>query len=275
MRLFLSINYVRMPDLCAKPRGNRVKKFIVVCVSLLGLIGFAVNTTKAAEFSPEQKTAIQKIVHEYVVAHPEVLVEASQVLQQRQQQQMMQQANVAIKANRQQLFAGNSPVAGSPTAKVNMVEFFDYQCVHCREVAPMVKKIMDTNKTVRVIFKELPILGQDSVTASKAALAANLQGKYLALHDAMFKSQKSLSEEQILSLAKSVGLDVDKLKQDMNSTAVQAELQANMDLAQKIGVMGTPAFIIATNTQGDNMKVFFVPGAKSLGQMLSYIHQAQ
>ncbi len=252
-----------------------MKKALLLVISALLLINAAVWAAPAAQFSPTQKAAIEKIVHDYLVQKPEVLVEASRALESRQQQVMQKRAEGAIKANRKELFQSNSPTIGDSNAKVNFVEFFDYQCVHCRKLAPVISKLMERNKNVRFIFKELPILGPGSMIAAKAALAANIQGKYSALHKAMLNSNKRLTQESIMTLAKSAGLDVGKLKQDMGSAKIKDELQANLQLAEKVGIMGTPAVVIATNTDGNNFKAFFLPGAKSLAQYLSFIKRAQ
>ncbi|MCC5014125.1 MULTISPECIES: DsbA family protein [unclassified Legionella] len=211
-----------------------------------------------------QKKAIEKVVHDYLVNNPEVLIEASQALQQKQQQTMQQQAQAAIKDNASQLFNDSMAVAGNPKGNVTLVEFFDYQCIHCKKMASVLSDLVKKDNNLRIVYKEFPIFGKSSELASRAALAAGMQGKYQAMHDALLKQEKRLNEELILSTAKSLGLNMAKLKTDMNSKAVTDALNANRELAEKLRLMGTPAFIVAATPAGkfkEGSAPSFIPGA--------------
>jgi protein-disulfide isomerase len=142
------------------------------------------------------------------------------------------------------------PVTGNSNGRVTLVEFFDYRCSHCMAMSPILHSIVSKNADVRVVYKEFPIRGKTSVFAAKAALAANNQGKYIELHDAMLDSD-NLDETKVLSLAKSVGLDVDKLQTDMNSVAIEEAIRENYELARQMGIYGTPTFYIAPNNASD------------------------
>jgi protein-disulfide isomerase len=221
----------------------------------------AANTTHTHVFTPIQKKAIEKIVHKYLVAHPEVLVEASQALQAQQQQQQQSKAMQAISANKKALFHDpNTPVAGNPNGSVNVVEFFDYQCGHCRTVFPIIESIMQKDKNVKFFFKELPIFGGASKYAAKVALAANAQGKYLSLHDAIFSAKDALTKDKVNQFAQEAGLDVSKLTSEIQKPKYEAMVRANFALAQKLGIMGTPAFVISNKAE---TKFQFIPGATS------------
>ena len=234
-----------------------------------------VNAAQDNQFNPKQKTAIQKIVHEYIVTNPEVLVEASRALQQKQQQNMVQNARQAIQANAKQLFNNQSPVAGNKQGKVNLVEFFDYQCIHCKQMVGVIGGLIKTNSDLRVVYKEFPIFGPNSQYAAAAALAANKQGKYHALHNALMAEKNKLNKDSVLRIAKKVGLDTEQLQKDMKDPAIKKELEANLDLAKKLGLGGTPAFVVAANPLKDAMKAFFVPGAASQAMLQGLIKQAQ
>lgn len=227
--------------------------------SALLAISLAAGTsaTLAEDYS---KDDIEGIVHDYIVnKNPEVLIEASQVLQQKQQVAAEKKAQTIIAQNATAVFnAANSPIVGNKNAPVAVVEFFDYQCGHCRNMLPIMKKVMAANTNVRYVFKELPIFDENSKNAAKAALAANMQGKYLAFHNALLQKKGRLSTSIINDTAKSVGIDVAKMQKDMKSKIIEAELAANQTLARTIGIVGTPAFIIG-DRKGKN--VVFIPGA--------------
>ena len=227
--------------------------------------------------SDAQKKAIENVVHDYLVKNPEVLVEVSQVLQQKQQKNAQDQAKSAVLDNADALFNGTVTVVGNPTGKVTLVEFFDYQCIHCVKMAPALANLVKKNPDLRVIYKEFPIFGDSSITASKAALAAGMQGKYLQMHDALLKAGKRLNDKIVMAKAKSVGLNMDKLKKDMDSKEVAAMLDANRALADKMHLQGTPAFVIASTPAGKfnpKSEPTFIPGGSSEDVLQGMIKKA-
>ncbi len=227
----------------------------------------AATDTGTTNLSEPQTKQIEKLVHDYLVNNPEVLLEASQALQQKQQQTMQVQAQAAIQSNADQIFNDGMTVAGNPKGNVTLVEFFDYQCIHCKKMEPVISGLIKNNPNVRVVYKEFPIFGNSSELASKAALAAAMQGKYQAMHNALFNQEGRLNEDLVMKAAKAAGLDLAKLKTDMNSKTVTDILDANRDLAEKLHLMGTPAFIaVGTTPQGkvkQGSTPTFIPGAAS------------
>ena len=188
---------------------------------------------------------IEKIVHDYLLREPEVLAEALRSLQQRQSSAAAQRAKQAIRDHQQALLSDQgSPVEGNAQGKVTIVEFFDYRCVHCRRVASTIDNLMRSNASVRVIYKNFPVLGEPSVLAARAAVAAQQQGGWPKLHRAMLAYEGDFTTETLLALGTSVGLDSGKLKTDMMSPATDKALQANLTLAAAIGVDVTPTFVI-------------------------------
>lgn len=231
----------------------------------------------ANNITPEQQKDMEKVVHDYLVNNPEVLVEASQALQQKQQQNVQQQAKAAIFENADQLFGGKLAVIGNPKGNVTMVEFFDYQCIHCKKMAPTISELIKKDKNLRVIYKEFPIFGKSSELASQAALAAAMQGKYMQMHEALLKVEKRLDTKVVMDTAKSLGLDMTKLQKDMDSKEVADQLDANRQLAEKMHLMGTPAFVIAATPAGQfNAKSdpAFIPGAASADVLQDLIKKA-
>lgn len=227
--------------------------------------------------SDAQQKQIEKIVHDYLINNPEVLLEASQALQAKQQQNMQAQAKAAILENAGQLFSDALTSVGNPKGNVTLVEFFDYQCIHCKKMAPVISLLIKQNPNLRVVYKEFPIFGQSSDVASKAALAAAMQGKYLPFHEALIQKEGRLNDEMIMETAKSVGLNMDKLKTDMSSKTVTDALEANRALAEKLRLMGTPAFIVAATPDGKlkaDSTPAFIPGAASQESLEELIKKA-
>jgi len=186
---------------------NRRLLAVVVLLALIGSLP-VLGRALAADEPKLTKQEIEKIVHDYLVNNPEVLAEAIRVLQQRQSVAAAQKAKQAIQENRQALLADqSSPVEGNPQGKVTIVEFFDYRCPHCRHVAPALDQLVNSNTSVRVVYKNFPVLGEPSVLAARAAVAAQQQGGWLKLHRAMLAYQGEFTVDNLLALGTSVGLD--------------------------------------------------------------------
>lgn len=215
----------------------------------------------AQGFSPNQVKDIEKIVHDYLIKNPQVLIEASKSLQSQQQQKMEDAALKGIRKNKEQLFSDKaSPIAGNTNGGVTLVEFFDYQCGHCKTMAAIVKSLLNEDKNLKVVYKELPIFGENSKFAAMAALASAKQGKYDAFHNALFEVDGGLTPAKVLEIAKQVGIDVKKLRRDMKSKTIKTQIRNNFRLAQAIKIIGTPTFVIG-NKQLTKFK--FIPGATS------------
>lgn len=165
------------------------------------------------------------------------------------------------------------PVAGNPNGNITVVEFFDYQCGHCVSMAPVMQTIIKSNPNVRVVFKEFPIRGPMSELASRAALAANKQGKYYQFSHALLSANQPLTEEMIFSFAKSAGLDIAKLKSDMHSSTITNELHANANLAQELNINGTPAFFIGKTNARSASGITFVLGEMSQTELQDAINK--
>jgi protein-disulfide isomerase len=220
-------------------RSAAAAGFVGAIVALAGAFG-------AAHFG-WLPVASGSAIHDYLLAHPEVLVEASNKLQAQQDASNDSSRQTAVKKlgmkaffNRQVAF-----VTGPANAKTTIVEFFDYNCPYCRVSLPCVKKFYDTHKDARFAFIEFPIKGPQSIFAARAAIAAGKQpDKYLAFHFALMSEANPVDENLVYADAAKAGLDIGKLKADMKSSDVDLALAASHSLAQAIGVDGTPAFII-------------------------------
>ena len=251
---------------------------LVPSLIALNTPAFADNTaTKAPTVSPEERAKIEEVVHQYLMQKPEVLLEAMQVLQRKQFEQAEQtvkstQKNVAQYSDA--LFhQANDPVAGNPNGKITVVEFFDYQCPHCINMAPVIAAILKANPDVRIVFKDFPIRGPVSDFAARAALAANKQGKYYELSHAILTANQPLTQNGVMDAAKTVkDLNIEQMKKDMNDNSVNTTLKNNVKLAQDLKLLGTPAFFIGKTDAKGNIN--YVPGQMNQAQLQQAIDSA-
>lgn len=206
----------------------------------------AADAKAAKVFSPEQRAGIEAIVKEYLLAHPELFLEIQSALETKLEAMQAEQFTAAIADNAEALFRrANAPAIGDPKADVTVVEFFDYNCGFCKRGFPQLAKLVENDKNVRVVFKELPILSEGSLEASRVALAAKAQGKYWEMHRALMAAKGTMNGENALKVAEKHGLDIAKLKEDMKSPEVTKEIESVRDLAQKMGINGTPHYLVA------------------------------
>ena len=169
----------------------------------------------------------------------------------------------------------DNPVAGNPKGSVTIAEFFDYQCSHCTNMMPTIAAILKTNPNVRFVFKEYPVRSVTSQFATKAALAANKQNKYIVFNHALLMSRLALTENNILNIAKSVGLNIPKLKADMKSQEIVNQVNANYDLAEALGITGTPAFFIGKTSETNINRVDSALGEMSRSEMQAAVNKAR
>jgi protein-disulfide isomerase len=239
---------------------------LLICVVAFGLA--AASLAGAAEpVTPAQKSAIEQIIHDYILQHPELVIQALQSAEDKAKAEAEERIRATLVEKRQELLADpTSPIAGNPKGDVTIVEFFDYRCPYCKQVEPSLEALLREDPQIRIVYKELPILGKDSVYATRVALAARKQAKYEAFHTAMMAAKGQIDEKVVLQVAASAGLDIERAKADMKSPEVDDIIQRNLDLAQALDIRGTPAFII-----GGEM----VPGAIDIATMKKKIAAAR
>ncbi|MGF1623993.1 MAG: DsbA family protein [Alphaproteobacteria bacterium] len=231
------------------------------------LAGPGLRGTPVAQAQEMSQEEFETRVRDYLMAHPEVILEAVQGLQARQEQDAAQAAQAAIGDRADDLLHDpDSPVAGNPDGDVTLVEFFDYNCPYCRQVAPVMAEAMAADPELRVVYKEFPILGEGSDFAARAALAADRQGRYLAFHEAMMAHQGTVDRNVTLVLAEDVGLDLERLEADMADPAIRAAINRTYELAGALQINGTPGFVV-----GDTI----IPGAVDLATLQAAIGQAR
>src|SRR5438105_3858350 len=221
----------------------------------------------AADFTPDQRKAIESIIHDYLTKNPDVLLDALQAAEDKMKGDAKDKAAQALSTRRREIFEDpDTPVAGNPNGDVSLVEFFDYRCPYCKQVEPSLEALVGEDRQLRLVYKEFPVLGPESVTASKAALAARKQGKYDAFHRAMMTLKGQINDTAVYKTAESVGVDVDRLKRHMAAPEVVRAQKANTELTDGIDIRGTPGFIVGNE---------IVPGAIDLASLKQLIATAR
>jgi protein-disulfide isomerase len=244
---------------------NKYKAFCAGIITLL-------STEILANFDDKQKEEIGTVVHDYLIEHPEVIAQAIHTLQAKEAKIWIEKAKKAIIENMDAMFNSDSPAIGSDKPKITIVEFFDYNCPHCKTMHSILEKLIAENQDIKLVYKELPVLGEPSLLASRAALAAQLQNKYNEFHQKLMTSPGPLTDQIVLQIAKDSALDLEKLKNDMNSPKIIQELQANQKLAVALGMRGTPTFVIGRAPFTKDMQVDFVPGETTQEDLMNRIN---
>jgi protein-disulfide isomerase len=183
------------------------------------------------------RAAIEKVVHDYILEHPEILPQAMENLQKRENAQALS----GISDDVRKAFPG--AVLGNPQGKVTLVEFTDFACTFCRQSVAEVEQLIAANPDLRVVIRELPILSPQSADAAKMALAAAEQGKYPAFHRAMFAAGRP-TPDTIAAAAQAAGLDMDRARKTIADPRLEAELTRNIDFARQLGFNGTPSWVV-------------------------------
>lgn len=204
-----------------------------------------VADASAGPVDPAEKVRIETIVRDYLMNNPEIMMDVQNALEIKLEAKRSAQMAGALKEQGANLYkAASSPSVGTADANVTVVEFFDYNCGYCRRAMPDIVKLTTEDPKVKLVFKEFPIFGADSEAAAKVALAASKQGKYWEVHKGLFEHEGKLNEEAALSVAQGLGLDMTKLKADMDSPETQKELDDTKQLAESLGIQGTPHFFV-------------------------------
>jgi protein-disulfide isomerase len=224
------------------------------------------SCASAAEFTPAQRAEIITIVRDALKQDPSILREAVVALQADESKRTEEAAHTAIAQSQDQLVTPADPIAGNPQGDVTIVEFFDTRCPYCRKLEPVMDSFLVQDRKVRLVYKDLPILGPASVLGTKALLAAQRQDAYGKMRDAVMKLPSNTTIAQIESSARALGLDWQRMARDMDDPAVQARIDANLKLAHTLGIQGTPALVIGND---------LVPGAVDLPELQKAVAEAR
>jgi protein-disulfide isomerase len=216
----------------------------------------------ANEFTPAQRAEIVQILRDALKQDPSILRDAVNALQTDDGERQ----KVALAAAKDRLIDPADPVGGNPNGDVTIVEFFDTRCPYCRKLEPAMAELLARDHGVRLVYKDLPILGPASVLGSKALLAAQKQGGYEKLRDAIMAAAPQTTKAIIQDAAQRLGLDWKRLEHDMDDPAIQARINANVQLARSIGIEGTPALVIGGE---------LIPGAVDLAELRKTVATAR
>ena len=221
-----------------------------LCAALLAIA--VPQASRAAEFSAPQKSEIERIVRDYLVAHPEVLQEAMAELEKRQSVAESEKHKAAGKTHAQALFSSPRQVnLGNPQGNVTFVEFFDYNCGYCKRAMIDMLALMKSDPKLRVVLKEFPVLGPGSVEAAEVAIAVNMQDKtgkkYLEFHQKLMGGRGQANKALALAAAKDVGMNMAQMEKDLAGPEVKATLQESFKLAEALGLNGTPSYVIGSD----------------------------
>ena len=244
------------------------QRFFALAVSCASALLYSVPAlTQTTDKSPVATDALQQAIHDYILAHPEVLIQSLQIFKEREQVRVAEQNKEFIAALKKDLVDDpDAPVRGNPSGDVTLVEFFDYRCPYCRQVEPWLQTLINNNSGLRVVEKELPILGPASVYEARIALASYKQGKHEQFHNAVLSKKPNVDEATMVKLAEQAGLDLERMKTDMNSPEIDAELKRTAEIAKVLRLSGTPAFIVGTE---------LVPGATDLETLQALVDEAR
>ncbi len=203
---------------------------MVVLGALFGAGGMWLANRAAPEAGDRART--EQVVREYLLANPEIIPQAMQKLQERDAARAVAASRGAI----EDPYAG--AWIGNPKGDVTLVEYYDYNCGFCRASLPTIDRLVAADRNLRVVFKELPVLSDESRTAARAALAAASQGKFKAFHDALYAAGP-VSDATIAQAAKASGVDAARIPADADAT-----IRQNMETAAKLGITGTPSWVV-------------------------------
>ena len=236
-----------------------MKAWLLVSVILGASLGASLATVQAAPLTPDQRAEVLQIVRQALRDDPSILRDALTSLQADDTAQQATAAAGAISAQRAALVADAAdPVEGNPAGPVTVVEFYDPRCPYCRQMLPVLAALLQADPNVRLVLKDIPILGPASVLESHALLAAQRQGGYGPLQAALMHSTTPPTMATIRAEAEHEGLDGARLERDMADPVIQTRLDQNLQLAAALHIEGTPALII-----GDHL----IPGAVDLAEL--------
>jgi protein-disulfide isomerase len=212
----------------------------------------AAQAVRADELSASQRGEVERIVREYLIAHPEVIQDAMVELEKRQSAADAEKHKAAVKQYSQSLFTSpRQVVLGNPNGNVTFVEFFDYNCGYCKRAMDDMLTLMKDDPKLKVVLKEFPVLGPGSVEAAQVAVAVHLQDKtgkkYLEFHQKLLGGRGQADKARALAVAKDIGMDMARLDKDLSNPEVKATLQESFKLAEALGLNGTPSYVIGDN----------------------------
>jgi len=218
-------------------------------------------------FSPAQRAEIVQILRDALKTDPSILRDAVSAMEADSARSAADSARQAIRSLGPVLAQRDGdPVAGNPKGRVTVVEFYDIRCPYCRRMLPTLASLIAHDPDVRVVYKDMPVLGPASVIGAKALLAAQAQGGYQRMHDALMTGPSEITEALVKTQAQRLGLDWSRLKSDMDSAETKSRIDFNLGLARRLELQGTPAYVVGNR---------LLPGAVELSELQEAVAEAR
>ena len=236
---------------------------LIVTASLMVLCAAG---ARAESFTAAQRAEIVTVVREALKQDPSILREAIMTLQADEGEKTQEATRAAIDQAREKLVDPADPIAGDPKGDVTIVEFFDTRCPYCRKLEPVMDGFLAKDRHVRLVYKDMPILGPASLLGTKAVLAAQKQDAYVKMRNAVMKLPPDTTLPQLETAARGLGLDWPRMAKDMEDPAIKARIEANLKLARELGIQGTPALVIGND---------LVPGAVDAAELQRLVAAAR
>lgn len=241
--------------------------FVALCFSMAVVLVPATAQQAAQPFTPEQRSAIEGLIKDILLKNPEIIQEALVELEKRQQQAQVDQQKQVLVNERAAIFnAPNDAVAGNANGDVTLVEFFDYNCGFCKRSLVDMQEILKSDNRLRVVLKDFPILGADSVEAARVAIAVKNQLKgerFWGFHNALMSSRGRVNGQRALEVAREHGANLDQVRREMETAEVRGVIEQNVVLGDRLGLTGTPAFVM-----GDEI-IFGAVGVEAIRNRIS------
>jgi protein-disulfide isomerase len=233
---------------------------------LLAAAALIPEPCRADEFTSAQRAEIIATMRDAMKRDPSILRDAVIALQAADAERGKSASRGAVVAAKDALVNANDPVAGNPRGSVTIVEFFDVRCPYCRKLEPEMADFLAADHDVRLVYKDLPILGPASVLGTKALLAARRQDAYVRLRDVLMRMPPDITRAGIETEARKLGLDSARLLRDMDDPSIQKQIDANLRLAQRLNIQGTPAMVVGND---------LLPGAMDTAELKAAVAQAR
>ena len=241
-----------------------ISKALVLCFTI-----FSSSPALAQTLNAEQKKEVKSLIEQFLQENPQVIVDAFRKFHKRSQANKTKNESKLIRKYWESLINNPAdPSIGSPVSDLTIVEFFDYRCGYCRKSLEVINTILTEDQKIKVVFKELPILSEQSEMAARAALAVNKisKNKYFLFHTKLMQNRGSLKINDIYDIAEDINISVNSLELEINSPWITQTIKQNRDLAENLGIRGTPAFVVGNK---------IIPGAVSSNTLKKFIKEAR
>jgi protein-disulfide isomerase len=238
---------------------------LIACLLLLPLLA---GPAASQALTEAQRAEVVEILRRALREDPSILRDAFAGLEAADQRARADARREAVLRHAEALFRNaDDPIRGNAAGDVTIVEFFDARCGFCKQLHPALEALLRRDTSIRIVMKDLPILGPNSMLAARALLAAQRQGRYAPLQAALMTLRVEPTEPVLRQQAERLGLDWPRLRRDMDDPAIARRIEANMELAQSLGVEGTPALVVAVTTNPRPAGATLVPGAVDLPEL--------